>query len=58
MRTWIFGVAFVLVMVSTAQADQRRPNVVLFLVDDMGWRDSSAYGSTFYRTPQMERLAA
>lgn len=41
-----------------ASASERPLNVVLFLVDDMGWRDSSAYGSTYYETPQMERFAA
>ncbi len=34
-----------------------RPNVILFLVDDMGWMDSSPYGSQYYQTPNMERLA-
>ena len=34
-----------------------QPNVIFFLVDDMGWADSSVYGSAFYRTPAMERLA-
>jgi len=34
-----------------------RPNVVLFMVDDMGWMDSSVYGSEYYLTPNMERLA-
>lgn len=34
-----------------------KPNVVLFLVDDMGWMDSSAYGSEYYETPNMERFA-
>ncbi len=34
-----------------------RPNIILFLVDDMGWMDSSAYGSKYYDTPNMERLA-
>jgi arylsulfatase A-like enzyme len=43
---------------SGASASDRPPNVVLFLVDDMGWRDSSAYGSSYYETPQMERFAA
>lgn len=33
------------------------PNVILFLVDDMGWMDSSVYGSRYYETPNMERLA-
>jgi arylsulfatase A-like enzyme len=35
-----------------------KPNIVLFLVDDMGWMDSSAYGSEYYETPNMERFAA
>ncbi len=34
-----------------------RPNIVLFLVDDMGWMDSSPYGSQYYDTPNMQRLA-
>ena len=32
-------------------------NVVFFLVDDMGWMDSTVYGSRYYETPNMERLA-
>ncbi len=42
-----------------------RPNIVLFLVDDMGWQDTSVPFHTErtpfnerYRTPHMERLAA
>jgi len=41
-----------------SRADSRPPNVVLFLVDDMGWMDSTPYGSEYYETPEMERLAA
>ena len=33
-----------------------KPNIVLFLVDDMGWMDSTPYGSQYYETPNMERL--
>jgi arylsulfatase A-like enzyme len=36
----------------------RRPNVVFFLVDDLGWTDLGCYGSTFYETPHLDRLAA
>lgn len=32
-------------------------NVVLFVVDDMGWMDSEPYGSKYYETPNMTRLA-
>ena len=38
-------------------AAEKGPNVVLFLVDDMGWMDSTVYGSQYYETPEMERLA-
>src|SRR6185369_15299541 len=34
-----------------------RPNVVFILADDLGWRDTSLYGSKFYETPNLERLA-
>ena len=35
----------------------KRPNIVFFLVDDMGWMDSTLYGSKYYHTPNVERLA-
>ncbi len=34
-----------------------RSNVIVFFVDDMGWTDSSVYGSDFYETPNLQRLA-
>ncbi|MCL4195516.1 MAG: sulfatase-like hydrolase/transferase, partial [Thermoguttaceae bacterium] len=34
-----------------------RPNIILFLVDDMGWMDCGAYGSKYYETPNMDRFA-
>lgn len=32
-------------------------NIVLFLIDDLGWRDLGCQGSTFYRTPHIDQLA-
>ncbi len=32
-------------------------NVVFFLIDDLGWTDVGCYGSTFYDTPNVDRLA-
>ncbi len=40
-----------------ARAAEPKPNVVLFLVDDMGWMDSGAYGSQYYETPHIDRFA-
>ncbi len=35
-----------------------RPNIVLILIDDMGWADTGCYGSRYYETPNIDRLAA
>ncbi len=35
-----------------------RPNVVLIVIDDFGWADLGCYGSKFYRTPNVDSLAA
>jgi arylsulfatase A-like enzyme len=40
-----------------AWSAEKPMNVVFFLVDDMGQRDIGAYGSTFYETPHLDRLA-
>ena len=34
-----------------------KPNIVFFLADDLGQRDLGCYGSTFYETPNLDRLA-
>ncbi|MGH0035997.1 MAG: sulfatase [Myxococcota bacterium] len=39
-------------------AGGRPPNLVVFLVDDMGWMDSGVYGSRYYETPNIDALAA
>lgn len=36
----------------------KQPNVIFFLVDDLGWSDLSCYGSGFYETPNIDRLCA
>lgn len=40
-----------------AQAAQKRPNVVLIVADDLGWKDLSVQGSEFYESPNLDRLA-
>ena len=46
-------------------AQDKRPNILLFMVDDMGWQDTSVpftdsitANNRKYLTPNMERLAA
>ncbi|MCE9568361.1 MAG: sulfatase-like hydrolase/transferase [Planctomycetes bacterium] len=34
-----------------------KPNVVLIVIDDLGQRDLGCYGSSFYKTPNIDRMA-
>ena len=52
--TMLFCVALGAVTTSAAE----RPNIVFILADDLGWRDLSGEGSTFYESPHIDRIAA
>ena len=39
-------------------AGPARPNILFILADDLGWMDLKCQGSTFYETPNLDRLAA
>jgi arylsulfatase A-like enzyme len=62
--TWAtLTVALGLLPLRSAQAapaaeKPRVPNIVFILIDDLGWRDLGCYGSTFYETPHIDKLAA
>ena len=36
---------------------KEKPNIVFIIADDLGWADLGCYGSTFYETPNLDRLA-
>jgi arylsulfatase A len=38
-------------------AEARRPNIVFILIDDLGWADVGCFGSTYHKTPNIDRLA-
>ena len=50
-------VLLVTLLLGVAFAETRKPNVVFFLVDDLGWSDVGCFGSSFYDTPNVDRLA-
>ncbi len=59
MRTFL---SLIFVLISShvglvADSPPKQPNVILFLVDDMGWMDCGVYGSKYYETPNIDRLA-
>ena len=43
---------------SKAGKGNKRANFVFFLIDDLGWMDVGCYGSSFYETPNINRLAS
>ena len=46
-----------LLIFGSIQAETKKPNIVFFLVDDLGWSDVGCYGSSFYETPHIDQLA-
>ena len=39
------------------ETDDQPLNFILILVDDLGWKDTGVYGTTFYETPNIDQLA-
>ena len=56
---WVLAPLVCLLALELRAAEQtERLNFVLILVDDLGWTDLGCFGSDFYETPAIDRLAA
>lgn len=53
----VFFFAFI-VGCNTKNQEERKPNVLLILVDDLGYHDLSFTGSDYYETPHIDSLAS
>ncbi|MHC4691854.1 MAG: sulfatase [Planctomycetota bacterium] len=40
------------------RASNRRPNIVFIFIDDLGYKDLACFGSTYYETPKIDKLAS
>ena len=50
--------AFFLALSSSLSVFAGQPNMIVILADDLGWSDTTLYGTTtYYETPNVERLA-
>ncbi len=58
MKITLLTVFLALFALATASAETKRPNIILFLADDMGFGDLNCYGNPDVSTPNIDRLAA
>jgi len=58
MKQKLISILFLLLVVLVSCTKQKKqPNIIFFLVDDLGWTDVGCYGSSFYETPNIDALA-
>ena len=43
--------------ISCSDLSQKNPNIILIVADDLGWTDLSCMGSTYYETPNIDKLS-
>jgi N-sulfoglucosamine sulfohydrolase len=53
----LFFAALSLCAEAAAAKETRPPNILFVIFDDFGWKDASAYGSTWVKTPGFDRVA-
>ena len=60
-KSLLVAMALLFVTGACLGGDDRRPeqpNILFILADDLGWTDLGCYGSEFYESPHIDRLAA
>jgi arylsulfatase A-like enzyme len=57
-RLALIAAALLAACAVSAPADQRTPNVVFVIADDLGYGDLGSYGQKKIRTPNLDRMAA
>jgi arylsulfatase A-like enzyme len=57
MRSFWLGALITLAFVTPTAQTPPRPNVVMFIMDDLGYGDIGSYGAPDVKTPNIDRLA-
>ncbi len=58
MKTFLFFALTCALPFSAISQENRKPNVIVIMADDMGYGDLSCYGATDFETPNIDQLAA
>ena len=48
---------FLLIALSCSKETLEKPNIVIIVADDLGWSDLSYMGSSYYETPNIDKLS-
>ena len=57
-KVWLLLTGFLnLFMFQLVKAQERQPNMILFIADDVGWNDIGCYGNKAVNTPNIDRIA-
>ena len=57
MRSTITSILLIAALNTVSAYASDRPNIILILADDLGYRDLSCFGSPAVKTPNLDRLA-
>ena len=53
-----FLIALLLLPSQAVEPSSPKPNIIFIMADDLGWTDLATYGSKYYETPNIDKLAA
>ncbi|MBU3011340.1 sulfatase [Polaribacter vadi] len=56
-HTLLTGIFLIFTITIIAQKKETKPNILFILADDLGYADLSSSGSTFYETPNIDKIA-
>ena len=56
-KSYLFAIAYMALVCGPICTAAERPNIILVLIDDMGWGDFSCFGNNDAKTPNIDRLA-
>ncbi|MBD0402834.1 sulfatase [Flammeovirga sp. EKP202] len=58
LKSILFIFCFLSVLTEGISQTNKKPNIVLFFVDDMGWKDPAFMGSDYHETPHLDQFAS
>ena len=52
-----FSITGFIISCQNISVNEKKPNIILIVADDLGWSDLSYMGSNFYETPNIDKLS-